>query len=45
MKDAIREDLDQKKEIAKLRKMDRDEFMSRRNHYEQLEKQKIWQTI
>jgi hypothetical protein len=25
--------------------MDRDEFMSRRNHYETLEKQKIWMTI
>lgn len=34
LKEAIQEDLEQKKEIARLRKMDRDEFMSRRNHYE-----------
>ena len=42
---ALQEDIDQKKEITRLRKMDRDEFMSRRNHYETLEKQKIWMTI
>lgn len=45
IKSAIAEDLEQRKEIAKLRKMDRDEFMNRRNHYETLEKQKIWQSI
>lgn len=45
IKSAIAEDIEQRKEIAKLRKMDRDEFMSRRNHYETLEKQKIWQSI
>lgn len=38
IKSAILEDIEQKKEIAKLRKMDRDEFMSRRNHYEAMEK-------
>lgn len=45
IKNAILEDIEQRKEIAKLRKMDRDEFMSRRNHYETLEKTKIWQTL
>lgn len=45
IKAAMAEDLDQRKEIARLRKQDRDEFMSRRNHYEQLEKQKIWSSI
>ena len=43
--DAKAEDLEQRKEIARLRKQDRDEFMNRRQHYEQLEKQKIWQSI
>ena len=45
IKSAIMEDLEQKMEVAKLRKMDRDEFMSRRNHYESLEKMKIWMSL
>lgn len=45
IRSALQEDLEQRKEIQKLRKMDRDEFMQRRNHYEALEKQKIWQNI